>query len=104
MSSVSITENARRRIAEICGDKPFRIGVDGGACQGFQYVFDITSELGEDDEVLDFDGIRIVVDRISIPYLLGSELDYVSSLVGERFEVSNPNATSTCGCGTSFSV
>lgn len=101
--SIKLTENARSRIGDICGVKPFRIGVEGGACQGFQYVFDV-SEVSDGDEVFDFQGVTVIIDRVSLPFLMGSELDYVSSLVGERFEFSNPNASSTCGCGTSFSV
>ncbi|MCV9964659.1 iron-sulfur cluster assembly accessory protein [Pararhizobium sp. BT-229] len=102
--SITVTDNAKSRIAAICNGAPFRIGVDGGKCQGFQYILDVAVEVGAEDEVFDFDGVSVVVDRVSLPYLLGSQLDYISSLVGERFEVSNPNATSTCGCGTSFSV
>ncbi|MCS4088987.1 iron-sulfur cluster assembly accessory protein [Rhizobium sp. BK176] len=102
--SITVTENAKSRIAAICKGAPFRVSVDGGACQGFQYVFDIAAEAGADDEVVEFEGGSVVVDQMSLPFLLGSTVDYISSLVGERFEISNPNATSTCGCGTSFSV
>ncbi|MBY3433814.1 iron-sulfur cluster assembly accessory protein [Rhizobium laguerreae] len=102
--SITVTDSAKSRIAAICAGAPFRIGVDGGACQGFQYVLDVAAEVGAEDEVFEFDGVAVVVDRMSLPFLLGSSVDYVSSLVGERFEISNPNATSTCGCGTSFSV
>jgi iron-sulfur cluster assembly accessory protein len=102
--SISVTDNAKSRIAAICKGAAFRIGVDGGACQGFQYILDVAADVGADDEVFEFDGVKVVVDQVSLPFLLGSSVDYVSSLVGERFEISNPNATSTCGCGTSFSV
>lgn len=102
--AIAITEDARSRIATICGGASFRIGIEGGACQGFQYVLDIATTVREDDEIFDFDGVSVVIDKVSLPFLLGSTVDYVSSLVGERFEVSNPNAASTCGCGTSFSV
>ena len=102
--SITVTENARARITAVCGGSPFRIAVDGGACQGFQYVMDVAETVGDEDETFDFDGVKVVVDRTSLPYLFGSNVDYVSSLVGERFEISNPNASSTCGCGVSFSV
>ena len=102
--SITVTDKAKSRIAAICEGRPFRIGVDGGKCQGFQYIMDVATDVGGEDEVFDFEGVSVVVDRVSLGFLLGSKLDYVSELVGERFEISNPNATSTCGCGTSFSV
>lgn len=102
--SITVTDKAKSRITAICEGKPFRIAVDGGKCQGFQYIMDVAAEVSGEDEVFEFDGVSVVIDRFSLPFLLGSKLDYVSELVGERFEVSNPNATSTCGCGTSFSV
>nr|WP_250807203.1 iron-sulfur cluster assembly accessory protein [Neorhizobium tomejilense] len=102
--SITFTEDAKARIAKICGTSPFRIAVDGGACQGFQYVFDIVDAKAPDDEEFDLGEASVVVDQASLPFLLGSTVDYVSTLAGERFEVSNPNAVSTCGCGTSFSV
>lgn len=101
---ITVTDSAKSRIEAVCGSSPFRIAVDGGACQGFQYVMDVAEGVAEDDEAFDFDGVTVVVDRTSLPFLLGSKVDYVSSLVGERFEISNPNASSTCGCGVSFSV
>lgn len=102
--SITVTDSAKDRIRAVCGASPFRIGVDGGACQGFQYVLDVAEGQTAEDEVFDFDGVKVVVDRTSLPFLLGAEVDYVTSLVGERFEISNPNASSTCGCGVSFSV
>jgi iron-sulfur cluster assembly accessory protein len=102
--SITVTDKAKSRISIICEGKPFRVSVDGGKCQGFQYIMDVADDVGVEDEVFDFDGVLVVIDNVSLPYLLGSKLDYVSELVGERFEISNPNATSACGCGTSFSV
>lgn len=101
---INFTETAKARIAEVCGASPFRIAVEGGACQGFQYVFDVAEGIGPDDEVFDLGGATTVVDRTSLSFLLGSTVDYVSSLAGERFDVSNPNAVSSCGCGVSFSI
>lgn len=102
--TISISDSAKSRISTICAGAHFRIGVGGGSCQGFKYVFEVEAQVGAEDEVFDFDGVSLVVDKVSLRFLLGSRLDYVSSLVEERFEIFNPNATSTCGCGTSFSV
>jgi iron-sulfur cluster insertion protein len=102
--SITVTENARRRIGEISADKPFRIKVDGGACQGFQYVLGGEEPVSDEDDTLVYGAVSVMVDRSSLPFLLGCSVDYVSTLTEEKFVISNPNAVSTCGCGTSFSV
>ena len=81
-----------------------RVTVSGGGCSGFQYGFDFDSETKDDDLVFERGGVRVVTDTVSMDLLAGSELDYVDDLVGAYFKVNNPNAASSCGCGTSFSV
>lgn len=81
-----------------------RLSVSAGGCSGFQYGFDLTDSVADDDLVIERDGARLVVDPVSLDLLAGSELDYVEELMGAHFAVRNPNAVSKCGCGTSFSL
>ena len=81
-----------------------RVYVTGGGCSGFQYGFTFDQELAEDDFVIDREGVALVVDALSFQYLVGSRVDYKEDLDGSRFVVENPNATTTCGCGSSFSI
>lgn len=81
-----------------------RVYVTGGGCSGFQYGFDFAEEIQGDDTVIEEEGARFVLDALSYPYLLGSTLDYQEGLEGARFTLTNPNASSTCGCGSSFSI
>lgn len=81
-----------------------RVFVTGGGCNGFSYGFTFDDDVQEDDSVVDNDGVMMVVDAMSYPYLDGSQVDYVEDLSGSQFVVSNPNASSTCGCGNSFAV
>lgn len=85
---------------ELC----LRVFVTGGGCSGFQYGFTFDDERAEDDTLIDRDGVRVLVDALSYSYLVGSVIDYQEGLEGSRFVVNNPSATSTCGCGSSFSV
>ena len=85
---------------ELC----LRVFVTGGGCSGFQYGFTFDDERAEDDTVLEHDGVRVLVDALSYSYLTGSVLDYQEGLEGSRFVVNNPGASSTCGCGSSFSI
>lgn len=85
-------------------DLMLRITVNGGGCQGFEYSFKPDTEKNDDDQVFEKDGAAVIVDEISLPYLEGSEIDYVDDLIGAHFKINNPNASSSCGCGTSFSV
>lgn len=106
--NVTITERAARRIGQILkseGDGVMlRISVEGGGCSGFQYKFDIEKTRADDDLVISRDGAVVVVDPASVPFLAGSEVDFVDDLIGASFRVTNPNATASCGCGTSFSI
>jgi iron-sulfur cluster assembly accessory protein len=107
-ANVTISERAARRIGQILkseGDGAMlRISVEGGGCSGFQYKFDVEKNRAEDDLVIARDGATVVVDPASVPFLAGSEVDYVDDLIGASFRVANPNATASCGCGTSFSI
>jgi len=81
-----------------------RITVNGGGCQGFEYAFKPETEKNDDDVTFEKDSAVIIIDEISLPYLEGAEIDYVDDLIGAHFKINNPNATSSCGCGTSFNV
>jgi len=81
-----------------------RVAILGGGCSGFKYVFDLADAAEADDLVLERDGVKVVIDPVSLPFLDGAEIDYVDSLIGSSFQVHNPNATSSCGCGSSFSI
>lgn len=105
---LGVSARAAARIAAVLsgeGDGAMmRVSVEGGGCSGFQYRFSVTRETNPDDAVIERDGIRVLVDAASAPLLAGSELDYVTELLGSSFQVRNPNATASCGCGTSFSL
>ena len=108
MSDISLTENAAKRIAWIAKrqSKPaiLRLAVDGGGCAGFTYRFELGEMVENDDEVAETDGVKLVVDPISLDLVRGSAVDFVEDLGGAAFKVLNPNAQSGCGCGSSFSV
>lgn len=105
---ITVSSRAARRIAEIIAaeERPvmFRVAVSGGGCSGFQYGFTLDDTRQDDDIVIEQDGATVLVDSVSVPYLLGSELDFVDELIGQSFKMINPNAKSSCGCGESFSV
>lgn len=106
---LTITESAARRIAVLMKQEGaessfLRIGVAGGGCSGFQYTFDFDQELGDEDRVFERDGVRVVVDTTSLDLMQGAQLDFVEDLIGSAFQISNPNAQATCGCGSSFAV
>ena len=102
-----ITERAFARLAEInaaAGEaRALRVAVEGGGCSGFHYDIAL-DEPGDDDLVLEKDGQKVVVDSVSLPFLANAVVDFTEELIGARFTVDNPNATSSCGCGTSFSM
>lgn len=106
--SVTLTESAARRINEIVADeadnKLLRISVEGGGCSGFQYKFDLVPAAADDDLVLERIGARVLIDPVSLNFLAGSEIDFIDDLMGSQFRINNPQATASCGCGTSFSV
>lgn len=95
-----------RKLIEADGNDELklRVFVSGGGCSGFSYGFTFDEEVAEDDSVIVQDGVTLLVDALSYQYLLGSQVDYVENLQGAQFVVSNPNASSTCGCGNSFAV
>ena len=105
---VTVSDAAVKRIAAILAKEPdgsmLRVSVSGGGCSGFQYGFDITTEQESDDLVLARDGATVVVDPVSVEYMSGSVIDYVDALIGASFQIRNPLATASCGCGTSFSI
>jgi len=108
-NSIAISDNAAKRIAALVAAEGkdglrLRVSVSGGGCSGFQYGFSLDDTQGEDDVLFEKNGIEIVVDTVSLDFLKGSELDFVEDLIGSYFAMKNPNATSTCGCGTSFAV
>jgi len=108
ISEIALTPAAAARVATIAErqNKPaiLRLSVEGGGCSGFQYKFGLADAPAEDDMVSETDGVRLVVDSISLDLVRGAQVDYVESLGGAAFRVENPNAASGCGCGTSFSV
>ena len=105
---VTVTERAARQIGKILRREApgtmLRVSVEGGGCSGFQYKFDIDHARGEDDIVITRGDATVLIDRISLGYLAGSEIDFVDDLIGASFRVNNPQATASCGCGTSFSI
>lgn len=106
-TQITISDSAVRRIRELeqAGNSAgpmLRVAVGGGGCSGFQYSFSFDESQDGDDKVFARDGVRVVVDDVSLEFLAGSEIDYVEELVGAYFTVRNPNAASTCGCGVSF--
>ena len=107
--SITMSERAARRILEIMTEEQnagmmLRVAVGGGGCSGFQYSFTFDDARNDDDRMIERDDARIVVDEISWDFLSGAEIDFVEELIGAYFTIRNPNATSTCGCGTSFAM
>ncbi|SLN16752.1 Iron-sulfur cluster insertion protein ErpA [Roseovarius albus] len=101
-----VTDRAFERLSEIGANEQgqaLRIAVEGGGCSGFQYEIKL-DEPAQDDLVLEGQGEKVVVDSISLPFLTGAVIDFTEELIGARFTIENPNATSSCGCGTSFSM
>jgi iron-sulfur cluster assembly accessory protein len=102
-----VTDRAFARLAEIneaAGEaKALRVAVEGGGCSGFQYEIKL-DDPAEDDLVLEHDGQKVVVDSVSLPFLADAVIDFTEELIGARFTIQNPNASSSCGCGTSFSM
>ena len=107
-SPVTVSASAAKRIAQILKAEPapamLRVAVTGGGCSGFQYNFTVDDTKMDDDLVVARDGATVLVDPVSLDFLKGAEIDFVDDLIGAAFKINNPNATSSCGCGTSFSV
>ena len=106
---IDITESAIKRLSTLLKDEEdkntkLRIYITGGGCSGFQYGFTFDSNKSDDDLIIDKESVSIIVDPMSMQYLIGSVLDFQEGLEGSRFVIKNPNAKTTCGCGSSFSV
>ena len=107
-TELMVTDRAFARIAQIVQDEPgaigLRVSVSGGGCSGFQYGFEIERTANADDLTLQKGNIAVIVDEMSLQFLKGSQVDFVDDLIGAKFDIKNPNATSSCGCGVSFSM
>lgn len=103
------TEHAAEKVMELSSRQDasgsmLRVYIQGGGCSGFQYGFALENEENQDDMIVETDGVKLLVDPMSFQYLIGAEIDYLEDLQGARFIISNPNATTTCGCGSSFGI
>ncbi|MCP8895445.1 iron-sulfur cluster insertion protein ErpA [Shinella daejeonensis] len=107
-TTISISDAAARRITAILGASPekqaLRVSVEGGGCSGFSYKFDLVEDQQDDDLVLEKGQAKVLIDQLSLVYMDGSEIDFVDNLLGQSFQIRNPNAIANCGCGTSFSI
>ncbi len=107
-TTVEMTEAAAKRIARIVAAEPgktaLRVAVEGGGCSGFSYRFDLVDTRNDDDVAIEKDGATLLIDDLSLVYMGGSVVDFVDDLMGQSFQIRNPNAVASCGCGTSFSV
>ena len=107
-SNVTVSDAAVSRIARILSSEPvgtaLRVSVSGGGCSGFQYGFDLETGRESDDLVIERSGATVLIDPVSLPFMAGSVIDFVDDLIGQSFQIRNPNATASCGCGTSFSI
>lgn len=109
ITGLTITENAAKRVKQLIAmddkaNQKLRVSVSGGGCSGFQYGISLDDKLNEDDIVYSNYDVSVVVDQTSLELVGGAEVDFVEDLIGASFQIRNPNATSTCGCGSSFSV
>ena len=106
--TVTLSANGAKQITRILSKQVdaryLRVAVDGGGCSGFSYRFDFADAINADDVLIERDGAGVVIDTVSLPFLEGSEIDYVTELIGSAFKIHNPNAVANCGCGTSFSI
>ena len=106
---IIFTDSAAGKVAQLIEeegnpDLKLRVFVQGGGCSGFQYGFTFDEETNEDDTIMEKNGVQLLIDAMSYQYLVGAEIDYKDDLEGSQFVIKNPNATTTCGCGSSFSV
>ncbi|WP_428428562.1 iron-sulfur cluster insertion protein ErpA [Pararhizobium sp.] len=108
IDTVTLSDSAAKRIAVILKSdaekKAMRVSVEGGGCSGFSYKFDLVGDADDDDLVLEKGEAKVLIDSMSLVYMSGSEIDFVDNLLGQSFQIKNPNAVASCGCGTSFSV
>lgn len=108
-NTITLSDRAAGKVKELVSeeentDLKLRVFITGGGCSGFQYGFSFDEDAEDDDTRIERDGVTVLVDPMSFPYLAGSEVDYTEGLEGSRFIVNNPNATTTCGCGASFAI
>lgn len=107
-TSVTLSDAAAKRIAAIvgaeAGKNALRVAVEGGGCSGFSYKFDLADGPQDDDIVVEKGQATVLIDKLSLIYMAGSEIDFVDNLLGQSFQIKNPNAVASCGCGTSFSI
>jgi iron-sulfur cluster insertion protein len=105
---VTLSDRAARQIAQILMAEPqptaLRLAVTGGGCSGFQYNFALDDAQLDDDLLVEKNGARVLIDPVSLDFLAGAEIDFTDELIGQTFKVNNPNATASCGCGTSFTI
>lgn len=104
---VTLSDSAVKRLRQLAaeqGNRTLRVAVGGGGCSGFQYSFTFDDRIDDDDHLIEREGVRVVIDDTSWAYLAGSEIGYRDELIGSYFSIENPNAVSTCGCGTSFAI
>jgi len=109
IAGIVFTDSAARKVQELILEErnpelKLRVYISGGGCSGFQYGFTFDEDQAEDDITVDNDGVKLLIDPLSFQYLMGAQVDYSESLQGAQFVIRNPNAASTCGCGSSFSV
>ncbi|MBB5538174.1 iron-sulfur cluster insertion protein ErpA [Rhizobium giardinii] len=106
--TVTLSDSAAKRIGVILKSdaekKAMRVSVEGGGCSGFSYKFDLVSDADADDLVLEKGDAKVLIDSLSLVYMNGAEIDFIDNLLGQSFQIKNPNAVASCGCGTSFSV
>jgi len=108
-ATFTISESAKKRLSQIfsqdeSSENMLRVKVSGGGCAGYQYGFDFESTVNDDDRIFGDDEVKVVIDSVSMDLLGGSQIDFVQDMVGTSFQINNPNATASCGCGTSFST
>ncbi|MDN3719257.1 iron-sulfur cluster assembly accessory protein [Roseibium salinum] len=105
---VTVSDRAAKRIAAILSREPagsmLRVSVEGGGCSGLQYKYDVVGDREDDDLVIEAPGATVLIDSISLQYMGGAEIDFVDDLIGQSFQIVNPNAVAGCGCGTSFTI
>jgi iron-sulfur cluster assembly accessory protein len=108
LTDITVSERAARRIGQILQAEPagtmLRVSVEGGGCSGFQYKFDMERARAADDLAIERNGATVLIDPVSQQFMAGSEIDFVEDLIGASFKVKNPQAKTSCGCGTSFSL
>jgi len=106
--NVTVTDRAAHKIGEILRYEPvgtmLRVSVAGGGCSGFQYKFDTERSRADNDVVIEQSGATVLIDPVSLNYMAGAEIDFVDDLIGSAFKINNPQATASCGCGTSFAL